>query len=55
MYSCGLGSNGELGQGTGEVECWIPQPVIETHSQPFVMITAGDNHSAAITGKTGVN
>lgn len=51
VYSCGLGSNGELGQGGEELECWLPKPVVETKTQPAVAIAAGANHSAAVTGK----
>ncbi|XP_069161927.1 X-linked retinitis pigmentosa GTPase regulator-like [Procambarus clarkii] len=49
VYSCGLGSNGELGQGEGELECFLPQQVIETNPSAIVIIAAGDNHSSAIT------
>lgn len=51
IYSCGLGTNGELGQGEGVLECWLPKPVVETTTQPVVAIAAGANHSCAITGK----
>lgn len=52
MYTCGLGSSGELGQGGGELDCLLPQPVVETNTQAVVAVSAGDNHSSAITGHT---
>lgn len=45
-----MGSSGELGQGGGELECWLPQLVVETNTQAIVAVSAGDNHSSAITG-----
>ncbi|XP_042223530.1 X-linked retinitis pigmentosa GTPase regulator-like isoform X2 [Homarus americanus] len=49
VYSCGSGSSGELGQGGGELQCWQPQEVVETNTGAIVAISAGDNHSSAIT------
>ncbi|XP_063598424.1 X-linked retinitis pigmentosa GTPase regulator-like [Penaeus indicus] len=49
VYSCGLGSSGELGQGGGRLESWVPQLVNEPSSHTVVSISAGGNHSAAIT------
>ncbi|XP_069945843.1 X-linked retinitis pigmentosa GTPase regulator isoform X4 [Cherax quadricarinatus] len=49
VYSCGSGKSGELGQGGGSLECWLPQSVAETNTTPIVTIVAGDNHSSAIT------
>ncbi|XP_071539192.1 X-linked retinitis pigmentosa GTPase regulator-like isoform X2 [Panulirus ornatus] len=49
VYSCGSGNSGELGQGGGELECWVPWQVVETNTRPVVAISCGDNHSSAIT------
>nr|XP_027235587.1 X-linked retinitis pigmentosa GTPase regulator-like isoform X1 [Penaeus vannamei] len=49
VYSCGLGNSGELGQGGGRLESWLPQLVNEPSSHTVVSISAGGNHSAAIT------
>ncbi|XP_063870705.1 X-linked retinitis pigmentosa GTPase regulator-like isoform X2 [Scylla paramamosain] len=49
IYSCGLGSSGELGQNGGELECWLPKPLMETDGKLVVAIAAGANHSSAIT------
>lgn len=51
VYSCGLGNSGELGQGGGRLESWLPQLVNEPSSHTVVSISAGGNHSAAITGE----
>ncbi|XP_045102157.1 X-linked retinitis pigmentosa GTPase regulator-like isoform X2 [Portunus trituberculatus] len=49
IYSCGLGSSGELGQNGGRQECWLPKPIMETDGKLVVAIAAGANHSSAIT------
>ena len=50
IYSCGLGSSGELGQNGEGLECWLPKPLMETDGKIVVAIAAGANHSSAITG-----
>ncbi|XP_042878420.1 X-linked retinitis pigmentosa GTPase regulator-like, partial [Penaeus japonicus] len=49
VYSCGLGNSGELGQGGGKLESWLPQLINEPSSHTVVTVAAGGNHSAAIT------
>ncbi|XP_068226088.1 X-linked retinitis pigmentosa GTPase regulator-like isoform X2 [Palaemon carinicauda] len=49
VFSCGLGTSGQLGQGGAELESLTPQPVVETSTHAIVSIATGDNHSCAVT------
>lgn len=54
IYTCGLGSNGQLGQGVEVFEESLLKPLTDVEDQRFICIDAGDNHSAAISSKISI-
>lgn len=52
ILSCGIGSSGQLGQGGVTLEQDTMKPILNSEDKRFVYVSAGDNHSAAISGES---